>query len=166
MKVWLKDSKNVTWLIAGIVAVLVIVIIVLVVRSPKKEASEVVIETPSQDALVTPNKAPVYYTPAPTQVALAPKPSYDEAVRAYGDHRVQFGENCLATPARASFKSGSNIMLDNRSNETKVFVVGGVSYTVAARDFVGIQLPVVGESQDIMIDCGSMENVATLVVQR
>jgi len=166
MKVWFKNSKNVAWLTAGIIVVLIIVIIVLVTRSPKQAPSEVVIETPTENALVAPNKAPVYYTKAPAGVVVAPKPSYDEAVRAYGDQRVQFGDNCLATPARASFKAGSDVMLDNRSSETKVFTVAGETYTVKAQDFAVTKLPTVGESQDIMIDCGSMQNVATLVVQR
>lgn len=166
IKTWFQDTSNTAWLTGGIVLLLVVVIVVLSTRSPEK-TEEVTIDTPEQSVIDTDQKSPVSYTkPAVTTVPVDPKLSYTEAVQAYGGNRIQFGENCLATPANAVFKNGSKIMLDNRANQSKVLTIADVSYTVGARDFVVAALSISGESESIMIDCGSMQNVATVVVQR
>jgi hypothetical protein len=165
VNVWFKDNKNVGWLIAGIAVVLIIVVIVLIAR-PSKKASEVTIENQEETALVAPNKAPTYYNKAPVADAPAtPKLSYGDAVRTYGSNRIQFGETCLATPATAVFKKGSEIMLDNRSWEAKTFTVNGTAYSVAGQDYAIAPLNVLPPSQDVMIDCGVMKNVVTITVQ-
>lgn len=165
MNAWFKDSKNVTWLIAGIAVVLIIVIIVLIAR-PSKKGNEVTIENQEEAALVAPNKAPTYYGKAPVATApTTPKLSYNDAVKMYGSNRIQFGETCIATPATAVFKKGSEIMLDNRSWEAKIFTVNGTAYSVAGQDYAIAALNVLPPSQEVMIDCGMMENVATVTVQ-
>ncbi len=161
---WFRNNKNVGWLIAGISVVLIVVIILIVAR-PAKKASEVTIETPDETALVAPSKAPTY-TAAPVATATAPKLSYDDAVKMYGTHRIQFGETCLATPATSVFKKGSEIMLDNRSWEAKTFTVNGKAYSVAGQDYAIVPLTVLPASMEVMIDCGAMKNVATVTVQQ
>ena len=161
---WFKENQTVVLSVGGVVLVIAIIIAAAVLRSPK-ESGEVSINEPAgQTALEAEVQGPAHQSPAETPAA--PKMSYGDAVLKYGDRRIQFGENCNATPASSVWKNGTEVMLDNRSAETKTFRVSGLSYTVAARDYVVAPFDGTKNPQEILIDCGSMQNVATITIQK
>lgn len=95
------------------------------------------------------------------------KPSYTTAVRQYADRRIQFDENCLATPKEAAFKKGTVIMLDNRAGSPKTISLDERNYAIPAYDFALVTLTAAAPlPHDIMVDCGNGENNATIRLQQ
>ncbi len=92
---------------------------------------------------------------------------YGEAVNFYAGKRIQFDQNCVASPYAQVFKKGDVIMLDNRSNTTKKISLDGKSYTITGYDYslatltTLVQLP-----HTILIDCDDRQNVASINLQK
>ena len=151
-------DKNKIIVIGGIVVV--VLIVVFFVFSKKSEVAE---EGTMAPVVTTPDA-----TPAPvagTPVRVAPNLSYDKALIAYKDHRIQFDAKCQATPNTQTYKDLTGLMLDNRSDTARTITVGA-SYTIPAFGFKIIYLPDVSrQPRTILVDCGKQQNVATLLVQ-
>ena len=93
------------------------------------------------------------------------KTSYEQALEIYKDYRIQFGENCRATPSNVSYKNGTNIMLDNRSAYNRAIRVGSV-YTVNSYDFKIVKLSSASLPATWFVDCDNFQNVATILLQK
>jgi hypothetical protein len=116
--------------------------------------------TTSEVSIATAAK-PTADRPAPA-AKLPAKLAYAEAVKRYGTQRIQFDTRCQATPASATFKSGLEIMLDNRADTERSIVFSGKTYNIAAYDYAAVKLT---ETGIIYIDCDASQNVARLLVQ-
>lgn len=91
--------------------------------------------------------------------------SYEQALKEYLGRRIQFDQNCKATPSYVTFTSGTKIMLDNRSPLAKTFLVGPNSYHIAAYGFAVITLTSNTLPQTFYINCGQLNNAARILVQ-
>lgn len=105
----------------------------------------------------------------PTNSVL-PSLSYGEALKTYGDKRIQFSINynnaCVAIPISSAFKSGTKIMLDNRSGKNLSIALDGVVSNIKAYGFKIITLSSkYALPHTIKIDCNGGRSVSQIVLQ-
>lgn len=153
-----------------IIGIVVIIIVILLVAGHKSQAPVVEDKTPlvnTEDTAMTP-PARIITQPkvTPPVVATAPTMTYDQAVKAYGERRVQFAQNCQASPTQPTFKGGTEIMLDNRSSETKTLAFDATTYTIPAYGFQIVTLSAETLPHTIMVDCNGSQNVTSILVQK
>lgn len=91
---------------------------------------------------------------------------YTQAVLKYADVRMQFDAGCQATPNAATYKNGTTVMLDNRSEETRSIVIGGRTYTVPGLSYAIVKLTSAKLPATYMVDCDFQQNIATILLQR
>lgn len=126
---------------------------------------------PLYDATATPSsaaqasKSPVAIakktaTPAPTQTS-----TYTQLVTQFGSNRIQFDANCRATPSTVSFKNGTQILLDNRANQSRTISVGGTNYYLGAYGYQVITLSSSTLPKKLDVSCNNQINAATINLQ-
>jgi hypothetical protein len=97
--------------------------------------------------------------------------AYADALVKYANTRIQLdmpdikGSACTATPSSVTYKNGTTIMIDNRTPNV-VTVKVGVPYTVKGYGFKLINLSSSTLPATWLIDCGSQQNVATILIQK
>jgi hypothetical protein len=106
-----------------------------------------------------PVKAGASATPA------APAKSYTELVKEYEGRRIQFDQNCQAVPGSITYKSGTSIMLDNRSGDARNIKVGSDSYALAGYGYKIVTLSGSGLPKELLLSCGSAVNVGKILLQ-
>ncbi len=87
--------------------------------------------------------------------------TYQQALVKYKDKRIHFTADCQASPDRQVFNVGTTIMLDNRAPKSLTVKVGS-TYTLGRYGFKIITLNTKGT---LLVDCGTSQNVATVIVQ-
>ncbi len=163
-KFFQKIPKNIKILILAIIAVLVVVFVVrAIMRKPGSTEAPVVPE-------VTIEQAPAEVAPTPKRIrrrgGVAQQTTlgdYTTLVAQYASRRVQFGTSCQATPTAVTYKIGTQIMLDNRTNTAAAVVFGGKTYNLGA---YGYQIITLDTEGNFLVDCGTSQNVATIIVQK
>lgn len=103
--------------------------------------------------------APVSNSDAGTPMA------YTEIVKQYADARIQFDDNCQATPKAPTYKNNSNILLDNRSSSARTISVNGVKYQLGSYGYKVINLSSTTLPREISVDCGVSHNVGRILLQ-
>jgi hypothetical protein len=91
--------------------------------------------------------------------------SYTDALKAYAGRIIQFDSSCQAHPVAATFKSGTSVMLDNRSSSARTVSIDGTSYSLAANGFRIITLSSASLPRTLQVNCGSSVNVMNLLLQ-
>ncbi|MEK7228290.1 MAG: hypothetical protein AAB681_02970 [Patescibacteria group bacterium] len=86
---------------------------------------------------------------------------YSDFIKLYGDKRIQFDDNCGASPSSASFSVGDIFILDNRSS--KVQAVKFIDDLYALPPF-HVRVFELKRQGIFNIDCGSSKNVAKVIV--
>lgn len=160
----MKDNNKTVWIILGIVAL--VLVIMLITRDSKKDGelnddgqgADMTVVEPSED--VSEGSVTVT-TPGATPVTL----SYANALIQYADRRIQINDACQASPTSMTFKTNTNIMIDNRSAQTKIVKIG-TSYTVKGYGFKIINLTATTPPLTLLMDCGAQQNVATILIQK
>ena len=125
---WYQANKSAVWSVGGVVVVVILIILGNLLFH--KKTGDVVPETqtPADTALESSgNPAMSYTAPTGTPTSVAPKLGCDAAVAKLGRNRIQFDEKCAAVASNTTFKTGTEIMRDNRSSQAKTFVVSGTS---------------------------------------
>src|SRR3989338_5135193 len=102
-----------------------------------------------------------------TRASGAASLSYQQALLKYADHRIQFDGTCQANPNQVTYKDNTGLMLDNRSDSARTIKMGAFgTYSVKAWGFKVVTLPdTFRASKTILVDCGTSQNVATILVQ-
>ncbi len=159
-----QKHKNIRIIGAVILGVLLVWGIIALVRKQEPEALPVVPEITLEEKPVTPTtKRPAVVPAQPATVVL----SYDEALAQYADKRIQFDRVCQATPNTPTYKTGTRIMLDNRSAESRTIRIGTLrTVTIPAWGFTTLELSSKNLPEMLDVDCGTGENVATIIVQQ
>ena len=88
--------------------------------------------------------------------------SYTQLVQKYATARIQVKESCQVTPVMASFKSGTSVLLDNRSNSAKTVTISGASYSLAPYGYQVVTLSSPTLPATLTVNCGSSVNVGTI----
>lgn len=106
--------------------------------------------------------------PAPSGAAntAGGKLSYDAAVKKYGANRIQFDSSCQARPSNATFKSGTDVLFDNRANQARKILFNGKTYALAAYDYTVVKMTAPYYPATAFIDCDKLQNVATITIQK
>lgn len=146
-----------------VVAVVVVLVVLAVALRGKGGWSGLSTESPtvSPSASVAPGTTPKTSVKSPVIPA-----SYSDAVLEYANRRIQFDMYCQATPVNSTYKNGTSIMLDNRSGDARIIVVGGVQYRLAGYGWRIITLSVKTLPATLAVDCGAARNVSKILVQQ
>ncbi|MEK7128207.1 MAG: hypothetical protein AAB933_01410 [Patescibacteria group bacterium] len=91
--------------------------------------------------------------------------TYEQALKIYKDARIQLNQDCQASPNNVTYKNNTYIMLDNRSDKTRAVKLGS-SFTIPAYGFKIVKLGSASLPATWYIDCGSSQNVATILIQK
>ncbi len=154
-------GKNVWFVVSGVILVLFLVI------GFYKSSDDNTAETPDLGLadVINNESSEAKDTSVKTTKATAPKLSYQDAVNKYANTRIQFDDACHATPTNMTYKSGTSIMLDNRAGVSRKIRVGSV-YTVPAYDFKIVKVSSTVLPATWLVDCGTSQNVATILIQK
>lgn len=87
--------------------------------------------------------------------------SYSDVVMLYGDKRIQFDNDCKATPSNASFPLGTIVVLDNRGNSVKAIKFVDDTYAIPP---LHVKLVELNREGIFSVDCGTSKNVVRLNV--
>jgi hypothetical protein len=170
MKELKKYTKEYQPYIISVAIVLAIILIAVSLEGKKsdklKEGMEDFLEENSEVIGVDTSKTSNPRSKSPQTVVTNNKLAYGEAWKIYGDRRIQFSETCYATPAHSTYKNGTEIMLDNRSPESKTFRLGNIAHVIAGYDYKIVKLSYDTFPTEVLIDCGAQQNVATIIVQQ
>lgn len=147
-----KVNRNML-LFFGIVAILVVVFFLFRFAKSRLALEEVEIK----EEVVGEESASVK-TPVKTL-------KYADALVLYKDKRIQLDANCIATPNNPTFKNNTKIMVDNRSAVSRTVKLGGVM-TIPAWGFKIVTLSANVLPATWLLDCGSSQNVATVLIQK
>jgi len=91
--------------------------------------------------------------------------SYSQLVAQYGANRIQFNQDCQASPSSMVLKTGTSILLDNRSNKTQVVSLNGSSYTLVAYGYRVVTLSSSSLPKTIGVTCNGQVNTGTINLQ-
>jgi len=91
--------------------------------------------------------------------------SYQQALVAYKDKRLQITNTCQVSPNNVTYKNGTSIMLDNRSAVTRTIKLGS-TYSIKAYGFKIVKLNSATVPATWLMDCDSSQNVATILIQK
>jgi hypothetical protein len=92
--------------------------------------------------------------------------TYTNLVNTYANKRIQFDMNCQAVPNNITYKSGTTIMLDNRSGDARVISVGGIKYQLSGYGYAIVTLYGQTLPKQLFINCGAAVNVGVILLQK
>ncbi|HRH31479.1 MAG TPA: hypothetical protein PK950_02330 [Candidatus Paceibacterota bacterium] len=90
---------------------------------------------------------------------------YADALAQYADRRIQLDKTCQAVPNNVTYKAGTSIMIDNRSPQSARVRLGS-AFTIKPYAFKIVKLSSASLPATYYIDCGTSQNVATVLVQK
>ena len=91
--------------------------------------------------------------------------TYRQALEKYKDSRIQLDKDCQARPNNVTYKDGSNIMIDNRSNIARTVKVG-TTFPLKAWGFKIVKIDSASGTGTWHVDCDKSQNVATILIQK
>ncbi len=92
--------------------------------------------------------------------------SYTQAVKEYQGRIVQFDAMCQAHPNNFTVKNGTAVMFDNRSGDGRWFSLNNFGYYLKGYGFTVITLSSRKLPLTVVVDCGSAQNVAQILIQK
>ncbi len=143
----------------GIVVAAVVVVVLIVVGTRSKSTPGVTPTMSVNSTSVSPSTSPV--------VTGTPKTlTYAQALEKYGSTRIQFDTTCQAHPSSMVIKKGTAIMLDNRSPKARTVAVGSVKYYLFGYGFrIVVPMSKTYPSTQL-VDCGTSQNVASILIEK
>jgi hypothetical protein len=155
----MQKNKNIILIVVGVIVVALVVL--MVVKNNQKTNETVNVEPESVEQVDGSNTETSTGTVKTPVVSI----TYQQALVKYKDRRIQLAQDCQATPTNVTYKNGTSIMIDNRSNATRVVKVGS-SYTIKPWSFKVINLTSSTLPATWLVDCGAQQNVATILIQK
>ncbi len=149
-----------------IVAIIVIAIAVWWMKGGEVPGVPLYNATTSPSSAAQASKSPIAVaakktaTPVPTQAR-----TYTQLVQQFGSNRIQFDADCRATPSAVAFKNGTQILLDNRANQSRTIGIGGTNYYLGAYGYQVITLSSSTLPKQINVSCNNQINAATINLQ-
>lgn len=126
----------------------------------------------TQKATTTAPVAKTTTTVKKTVVPVASQPvtmSYQKALETYKDNlRLQLSgaDFCQVSPNNVMYKNGTSIMIDNRSAKTRSIKIGSTSYSIEGYGFKIVKLSSSTLPATLLMDCGTQQNIAKILLQR
>lgn len=148
-------------IILVVVIVAVIAVYFWVSKGPK--LGDFISSSPTPTASPAPaGKAPAAKKSTDTA---APLGDYTTLVKQYEGRRIQFDDRCQPVPLSPTYKSGTSIMLDNRSSQARVVKVGDTSYSLSGFGYRIITLTSTSLPKEYAVSCGSAGKVGQILLQ-
>lgn len=157
----MEQNKN-TKIVWGILGLIIIIGLVFVTTRKDKVADPVDTNTVVEGT--EDNTDPTTGKPVTTGTG-AVSLSYQQALTKYKDYRIQLTETCQASPNNVTYKNGTSIMIDNRSPQARTFKLGS-TYSIKAYGFRIITLNSSTLPATWLLDCGTGQNAATILIQK
>ncbi len=107
----------------------------------------------------------VGYSPEAPGYTPAQAIAYADALKKYADKRLQITPTCQVTPNKVTYKNGTTIMIDNRSDKAKSIKVGS-TFSVPAYGFKIVTLSSATLPATYLIDCDKQQNAGTIILQK
>lgn len=153
-------EKNTMWIVLGLVVVAIIIF--FVVRANKTDTMVGDTDT----SLETPVDATEDLTEGSVNAGVSASAlTYQQALVTYKDKRIQVQPSCQVIPNNVTYKTGTTIMIDNRSAVAHTMKIGS-TFTVKAWGFKIIKLAPTTVPTTYLVDCDGSQNVATILVQK
>ena len=151
-------GRNLNLIIFIVAAFLVIVIWAVAANKP---IAPYLVDDSATDAVFT-------STPLPKSGATGSsgKLTYDQAVKQFEGRRVQFDAMCQAIPNNFTVKNGTQIMLDNRSGDARWVSLNNFGYHLSGYGFTIVTMSSKNLPLNVLIDCGSAQNVGQILIQK
>jgi hypothetical protein len=154
-------DKKYLWLLVALLAVIVII------TSTRKDSDQLpsasmtssVSSSPTQSSKPSVTSTPQATTPAAIL-------SYNDALKKYGDRRIQFDALCQAIPNSMSIKTGTAVMFDNRSGDGRWISLDNKGYYLNGYGFRILTLSHSTLPHTTVIDCGAAQNVGQIFIQK
>lgn len=169
----MKLTQKQLYLIIGGLAVLAILAVVISLKcqcpaSPEPanlnaSASEATTTAATTTAATT--TPPKTSTKTPAKPPAKPALTYEEAIKKYAGWRIQFDAACQPSITSMTLKTGSAIMLDNRSAAKQTITIGAKKYTVNFFNFLIVSVTASPLPQTLSVACNGRYNVARINVQ-
>lgn len=163
----MKNKNTTLWVILGSIVVLLIVWLgykKMQTATPIADDSGMTAPAGTgEDASEDTTDGSINTAPGSTATTI----SYANALLKYKNSRIQLGtgQQCTATPNNMTFKNGTTIMIDNRASVARTVKIGA-QYTVKGYSFKLIKLSSSTLPMKYLVDCGSQQNVATILLQK
>lgn len=129
-------------------------------------------ETGTKMATTTTTVAKTTATVKKAVVPVASQPvtmSYQKALETYkGSLRLQLSgaDFCQVSPNNVMYKNGTSIMIDNRSSITRNIKIGSTSYSIPGYGFKIVRLSSATLPATLLMDCGTQQNIAKILLQK
>ena len=149
------------WLLLTVVVLVVVLGYWLMGKDGKWAGDMGYSPTPTTSPSPAPSKAPSGGRSSPA----APAKSYTELVKEYEGRRIQFDQYCQAVPNNITYKSGTSIMIDNRSGDARNIKVGNDVHTLAGYGYRIVALSGTPLPKEVLLSCGSAVNVGKILLQ-
>jgi hypothetical protein len=91
--------------------------------------------------------------------------AYADALKKYASKRLQVTPTCQITPNNVTYKNGTTIMIDNRSDKAKSIKIGS-TFSVPAYGFKIVTLSSATLPATYLIDCDKQQNAGTIILQK
>jgi hypothetical protein len=161
------NSKKIRYIIIGVVVIAVLGVCIYL--SMQNQGGKTGNSQPGAQNSNTQNAQTAVGTQTPA--ATSTTQSYASAIKTYAGRRIQFSFNssnyCTMVPSiNISFKNGTNIMLDNRSNKATTIYLDGQAYSLKAFGFKIVYLVTSAKlPHTVRVDCGSGKNNDSIILK-
>lgn len=136
----------------------------------KPSGTETWNQTATTTTVVAKATTTVKKTTAPVPVASQPVTmSYQKALETYKDNlRLQLSgaDFCQVSPNNVMYKNGTSIMIDNRSAKTRNIKIGSTAYSIEGYGFKIVRLSSGTLPATLLMDCGTQQNIAKILLQK
>ena len=136
----------------------------------KPSGTETGNQTATTTTVVAKATTTVKKTTAPVPVASQPVTmSYQKALETYKDNlRLQLSgaDFCQVSPNNVMYKNGTSIMIDNRSAKTRNIKIGSTAYSIEGYGFKIVRLSSGTLPATLLMDCGTQQNIAKILLQK
>jgi len=165
-----ENKKQLIIWVYALVSIAIIIALILIFKKDKveiepvnnEEDSVLVVDEPKQVNKVISTKKAIISP----EIDELNNISYTEAFMKYREGRlIQFAGNCQAHPYRMVLSNGSELMLDNRSENKEIISLGDTKHTLTPYGFKIIRLDVPEIPTTFLIDCAVSQNVNTLIIE-
>jgi hypothetical protein len=91
--------------------------------------------------------------------------NYEQALLLFQERRIQLDENCQARPNNVTFKNGTLVMIDNRSDKLRTVRLGAV-FSIKPYSYQVVKMDNPKNGSTIYMGCDGSQNVATILIQK
>lgn len=163
-----KQQKEIG--IAVIVFIVVLIIVALLSRE-SANAPAPVSETPSNEIATstptsTPQAKPTAKSKTPSSTQIDQAAAYASALKKYAGNYIQFNSSCQAIPANVTFKNGTAVMFDNRSDKQITISLDDNKFVIKAFDYLAMKVTSKVLPKTISLSCNSSYNVGQILIQQ